>query len=437
MRRQADRRAHGQARAHERGHRGRRAARRRRRRVRDLPRARTQPHQHRDDALARPASTGRTRCARSAACSPPTPGSSAMSGRLGRRRGRADPRRRAPRRRPSSRSSAARRSQAKVARLLARLRTIDGVRKVSLKSSEKPEAKGDAACPANRKSDPRFSIAIAFAVPGAPKASVDSTGPGRGSLRRRARPARRRRPSPRRPRAPAPTAARTADGRPPEIRAGHRRHGRRRSPRCGCSSSRRSARRRASLGDQLTLAEVRLADANARASTAEQARATYARDYATVARLGKAVPVSADVPSLVFQLESAARKAKVDFRAVHRARRRAERARGARDARGRGRRRPVGAVLLQVRGRLLRPAEAARADRPLLARQGHAGGRQRPAADDRRPDAQPRERRAAARAGRRDRPRLRRRPARPAARAGAATVPPASQTDSPSPRPTP
>jgi Tfp pilus assembly protein PilN len=68
------------------------------------------------------------------------------------------------------------RSQAKVARLLARLRTIDGVRKVSLKSSEKPDAKGDAGCPANRETDPRFSIAISFAVPGAPKDTVDATG---------------------------------------------------------------------------------------------------------------------------------------------------------------------------------------------------------------------------------------------------------------------
>lgn len=69
------------------------------------------------------------------------------------------------------------RSQAKVARLLARLRTIDGVRKVSLKISEKPDAKGDReACPANRVSDPHFTIAISFAVPGAPKAQVDATG---------------------------------------------------------------------------------------------------------------------------------------------------------------------------------------------------------------------------------------------------------------------
>lgn len=72
----------------------------------------------------------------------------------------------------------------------------------------------------------------------------------------------------------------------------------------------------AALGAQLSTARARLVDANARAATAAQARATYARDYATVARLGKAVPVNADVPSLVFQLETAARRAKVDFRAV-------------------------------------------------------------------------------------------------------------------------
>ena len=68
------------------------------------------------------------------------------------------------------------RSQAKVARLLARLRTIDGVRTVTLKSSKKPEAKGDGNCPANRASDPRFTIAISFAVPGGATESVDSTG---------------------------------------------------------------------------------------------------------------------------------------------------------------------------------------------------------------------------------------------------------------------
>ena len=70
------------------------------------------------------------------------------------------------------------------------------------------------------------------------------------------------------------------------------------------------------LGTDVTQAAARLADANERAATAAQARATYARDYATVAKLGKAVPVTADVPSLVYQLETAARRAKVDFRSV-------------------------------------------------------------------------------------------------------------------------
>jgi Tfp pilus assembly protein PilN len=68
------------------------------------------------------------------------------------------------------------RSQARVARLMARLRTIDGVRKIGLKTSEKPDTKGDKTCPANRPSDPRFTIAVSFAVPGAPKDRVDATG---------------------------------------------------------------------------------------------------------------------------------------------------------------------------------------------------------------------------------------------------------------------
>jgi hypothetical protein len=75
--------------------------------------------------------------------------------------------------------------------------------------------------------------------------------------------------------------------------------------------------RAAQLGAEVTQAEQRRDDATARAAIADRARATYARDYATVARLGKAVPANADVPSLVFQLESTARRAHVDFRAVN------------------------------------------------------------------------------------------------------------------------
>ncbi|HEY0346337.1 MAG TPA: hypothetical protein VGC59_16925 [Solirubrobacteraceae bacterium] len=72
----------------------------------------------------------------------------------------------------------------------------------------------------------------------------------------------------------------------------------------------------ADLGAQLGQAQARLDAASARGSTGEQARASYRKDYATIARLGKAVPPRADVASLVFQLEAAARAAKVDFRSV-------------------------------------------------------------------------------------------------------------------------
>jgi hypothetical protein len=72
----------------------------------------------------------------------------------------------------------------------------------------------------------------------------------------------------------------------------------------------------ADLGAQVAQAQARLDTAGTRAAAAEQARARYPKDYATVARLGKAVPSRADVASLLFQLETAARAAKVDFRSV-------------------------------------------------------------------------------------------------------------------------
>jgi Tfp pilus assembly protein PilN len=67
-------------------------------------------------------------------------------------------------------------TQAKVARLMARLRAVDGVRDVDLKTSEKPEAGGDKDCPANAPSDPKFTIVIAFKTPGSAKDTVDAAG---------------------------------------------------------------------------------------------------------------------------------------------------------------------------------------------------------------------------------------------------------------------
>jgi Tfp pilus assembly protein PilN len=67
-------------------------------------------------------------------------------------------------------------SQAKVARLMARLRAVDGVRDVDLKTSEKPEGEGDRDCPANASSDPKFTIVITFRAPGSPRDTLDATG---------------------------------------------------------------------------------------------------------------------------------------------------------------------------------------------------------------------------------------------------------------------
>jgi hypothetical protein len=50
------------------------------------------------------------------------------------------------------------------------------VREVDLSKSEKPESNGDTSCPAHAATDPRFTIAIAFAGPNAPKATVDAAG---------------------------------------------------------------------------------------------------------------------------------------------------------------------------------------------------------------------------------------------------------------------
>jgi len=72
----------------------------------------------------------------------------------------------------------------------------------------------------------------------------------------------------------------------------------------------------AAIGAKVTAAEQRRDAARTRLAEAAQARAAYPRDAATIARLGKATPPQADVASLVYQLESAARDAKVDFRSV-------------------------------------------------------------------------------------------------------------------------
>ncbi|MGZ4279284.1 MAG: hypothetical protein ACXVFK_17990 [Solirubrobacteraceae bacterium] len=65
---------------------------------------------------------------------------------------------------------------------------------------------------------------------------------------------------------------------------------------------------------QIASAQQRLDAARASVSQAQQAKRDYDTDYAAVARLGKAVPVDDNIPSLVYQLQSVSRNAKVDFR---------------------------------------------------------------------------------------------------------------------------
>jgi hypothetical protein len=70
------------------------------------------------------------------------------------------------------------------------------------------------------------------------------------------------------------------------------------------------------LSDQVAKTETRLQQAEVKAAQAQAAKNAYRTNYATVARLGKSVPVDDEVPSLVFQLDSAAHATGIDFRSV-------------------------------------------------------------------------------------------------------------------------
>jgi Tfp pilus assembly protein PilO len=67
------------------------------------------------------------------------------------------------------------------------------------------------------------------------------------------------------------------------------------------------------LSGQLATQQERLSKAQAGAAEANAARARYNADYSAVATLGKAVPSTDGVPSLLYQIDSAAHGAKIDF----------------------------------------------------------------------------------------------------------------------------
>jgi Tfp pilus assembly protein PilO len=69
---------------------------------------------------------------------------------------------------------------------------------------------------------------------------------------------------------------------------------------------------------QIATQRERLQSAQTTLIEGRKAKAGHAADYATVAKLGTAVPADDDLPSLVYQLDSVSHGAKVDFRGLTR-----------------------------------------------------------------------------------------------------------------------
>jgi hypothetical protein len=72
----------------------------------------------------------------------------------------------------------------------------------------------------------------------------------------------------------------------------------------------------ADLQSKIDVAAKQVTDAELKASQARQAKARYTKDYAEVATLGKAVPKSDALPSLIYQLQAAARGARINFNSL-------------------------------------------------------------------------------------------------------------------------
>jgi Tfp pilus assembly protein PilO len=72
----------------------------------------------------------------------------------------------------------------------------------------------------------------------------------------------------------------------------------------------------ASLATQVSAAEAQLASAQGSVASATQARARYASAYASVVRLGKAVPPDEEVPSLMYQIAQASGQKHVEFQSI-------------------------------------------------------------------------------------------------------------------------
>ena len=72
----------------------------------------------------------------------------------------------------------------------------------------------------------------------------------------------------------------------------------------------------ATAATTLETEQATLAEAEAHADTVNTAKANFARDYEAVVALGKAIPSSVDMPSLLVQLEQAARGTGIELEGV-------------------------------------------------------------------------------------------------------------------------
>jgi Tfp pilus assembly protein PilO len=71
-----------------------------------------------------------------------------------------------------------------------------------------------------------------------------------------------------------------------------------------------------SLSSQITKAHEQLATAETEATTARSAQARYSAAYASVVKLGKAVPPIEEVPALIYQLAQASNQKHVEFNSI-------------------------------------------------------------------------------------------------------------------------
>lgn len=72
----------------------------------------------------------------------------------------------------------------------------------------------------------------------------------------------------------------------------------------------------AKLGTEVSTAQAQLASAEAQLASASAAQAKYQDAYASIVRLGKAVPASQEVPSLIYQLSQATKEKNVEFASI-------------------------------------------------------------------------------------------------------------------------